>query len=294
MASEQRIIREGVYNNDYFSGAQVAIYIGDVLVDEITTMSLAVSQSKAPLYGYASMLFDGVSKGNVIVQGEFSINFKEAGYLWLILNRYRAMVKAQNAGIFLDENLSPFYKGKGTGEYTVDKTIEQLTNGDLELTPKYLNQINELAARAAREDGIKAVGTGAKISQGRRLLNTQAGLAGFSSEQRAVKRKGSLGQAESVFEAFENYVWGRAPGRGSSAALEALRIPDIGANRRADEPALNPFDIYIAFGDYVDDDRIHHTVQRVSDVHLTGQSKQIVIDGQPIQESYSFFARDLI
>jgi len=291
MANEARIIREGVYNNDYFSGAQVAIYIGDVLVDEVTSISLAVAQSKAPLYGYASMLFDGVSRGNVIVEGEFSINFKEAGYLWLILNRYRAMVKAQNAGIFLNENLSPFYRGKGTGEYTLEKTIEQLTNGSVPLSKKYLNQINEIAARAAREDGIKSIGLGPQVSQGRKLLNTQAGLAGYSSGQRAT---GSTGDAESVFEIFENYVWGKNSGGGSSQALEALGINDVAANRRADEPALNPFDIYIAFGDYVDDDRIHHTVQRISDVHLTGQSKQIVIDGQPIQEAYSFFARDLI
>jgi len=280
MANEARIIREGVYNNDYFSGAQVAVYIGDVLVDEVTSISFAVSQSRAPLYGYASMLFDGVSKGNVLVQGEFSINFKEAGYLWLILNRYRELIKGKKG------SFSPFRKvpeGGGTGEAAVDKTIEMLVNGDVKLTPEYLAQINEVAARAAREDNAKLLG--------KELLNVKAGLAGYSSQQRTV---GAMGKAEHIFETFENYVWGPQKNGRTVNIPGGVGTIDVGANRRPDEPALNPFDIYVAFGDYVDDDRIHHTVQRISQVHLVGQSKQVVIDGQPIQEVYSFFARDLI
>lgn len=281
MATEQRIIREGIYNNDYFSGAQVAIYIGDVLVDEVTSMSFAVSQSKSPLYGYASRLFDGVSEGNVIVQGEFSINFKEAGYLWLILNRYRELVGGKTG------SFSPFRKtpkGGGTGEAAVDKTIEMLVNGDVELTPKWLDAINEIAAKAAREDQAKVLG------QQIRNLQAQASLAGYSSYERAT---GAMGKAENIFERFENLVWG--PERDTAVVnVPGVGTLDLAANRRADEPALNPFDLYIAFGDFVDDDRIHHTIQKISQVHLTGQSKQIVIDGQPIQEAYSFFARDLI
>jgi hypothetical protein len=272
MAEEARQIRQGVYNNDYFSGAQVAIYIGDVLVDEITSFSYATVQNRTPLYGYASSLFDGVSKGTVLVQGEFSINFKEAGYLWLILNRYKALIKGQNAFHPADPKLNP----GSTGEATVDRTIEQIVNGEQDTKPEFLKQISEVATRAA--------------------IASHASLAGFSSETRATRSgingKSSLGQAEAVFEAFENQVWGKK--RNTNRNINQVGPVDLAANRRADEPGLNPFDIYIAFGDFVDDDRIHHTVQKIADVHILGTSKQVVIDGQPIQEVYSFFAKDLI
>lgn len=267
MVEEAKTIRQGVYNNDYFSGAQVAIYIGDVLVDEITSFSVAVSQSKTPLYGYASRLYDGVSEGHVIVQGQFSINFKEAGYLWLILNRYRTLISGKNSFLSVGSDQAP----EGTGEYVVDQTIEQIVNGEADTKPEFLKQINEIASRAA-------------------LASSHSSLAGFSSSNRST---GSIGQAENIFEAFENHVWG-PKARGTGVTSAGLDIPDITSNRRADEPALNPFDIYIAFGDFISDDRIHHTVQKVIGVHILETSKQIVIDGQPVSEVYNFIAKDII
>ena len=50
-------IRPGVYNIDYFSGSQVAIYIGDVFVDEITAINFVAQQPRRPLYGYADQHF---------------------------------------------------------------------------------------------------------------------------------------------------------------------------------------------------------------------------------------------
>ena len=81
----QPLLRQGIYNVEYFSGSQASIFIGDVFVDEITFFAFSVSQERVPLYGYGDQLFRDVSKGPVLVQGQFSINFKEAGYLFLIL-----------------------------------------------------------------------------------------------------------------------------------------------------------------------------------------------------------------
>ena len=92
MASE---LRPGIYNVDYYSGAQVGIFIGDILVDEVTSMQYMVRQSRRPLYGYADTLYRAMAKGQVIVQGQFTINFKEAGYLWVILDRYQKVVRGK-------------------------------------------------------------------------------------------------------------------------------------------------------------------------------------------------------
>lgn len=253
-------LRRGLYDNDYFSGAQVALYIGEVLVDEVTSLTFAVNQNRTPLYGYASTLFDAVSKGNVIVQGQFTINFKEAGYLWLILNHYKRVMKRETP-FFTPPNVTGLEKNPR--EMLRRRNIEQIVNG--ELLPSDI------------------MGSLAQTEIGR------SSLSGFASEKRAL---GSTGTAEGILESFENAIWG-TKNENTSGKIGGQAL-NIRKNRRADEPALNPFDIYIAFGDFVGDDRIHHTAHKLKDVHLLGSSKQIVIDGQPIQEAYNFIAKDLI
>ena len=55
---------------------------------------------------------------------------------------------------------------------------------------------------------------------------------------------------------------------------------------------IPPFDIYAVFGDHTDPNA-NHTVYRIKEVYLTGQSQVISSNGQPIQEQYSFIARDI-
>lgn len=230
-----------VYDQEYFSGAQVAIYIGDVWVDEVTSLAVSVTQTKQPIYGYASQLYNAVSRGPLIVAGSFAINFKEAGYLWAILNRYK-----QKGG-----NLSPFIQSidPENGRSRVEtlraniERIESLPKGDPRLS-EYFNN-----------------------------------LAGFASE--AQQGASGLDSAESIFEAFEDAVWGQP-----QVQLDAQ-------TRRADDHRLNGFDIYVQFGDW-SNELANHTVYKISDVHITGNQRQIDANGQPVQEMYSFIARNLV
>lgn len=80
-----------VYDSEYYTSTQAAIYIGDVWVDEVTGIQYEVAQVKTPVFGYGSQFYDAVSRGPVIVRGSFTVNFKEAGYLFLVL--------ARNAGV---------------------------------------------------------------------------------------------------------------------------------------------------------------------------------------------------
>ncbi len=74
------------YSLDYFSGAQAHIYIGGILLDEVTSLQWSVQQSKVPVYGYASQFFNEMAKGSIIVQGQLSINFIEPNYLYSVLD----------------------------------------------------------------------------------------------------------------------------------------------------------------------------------------------------------------
>ncbi len=266
-------IQPGVYSVDYFSGAQCALYVGDIWVDEVTSISYSVSQSRRPLYGYADQLFKDMSKGQVIIQGEFTINFKESGYIWLVLDHYRQRIKGLSSLI----PPNPF----ASSALISQNNIEAIINADGNLSER-----NELIKSFGfvgppSPDDITNATSGA-------LESTAASLGGFSSVTRA--RKDGIGNAENILEQFEDAVWGK----NKNGNIDLTQSDLDNANRRADDPALNPFDIYLAYGDFAGDNRVNHTIQKIAGVHIIGSGKQVVIDGQPIQESYQFLARNIV
>ena len=101
------------YEFDYFSGSQIGVYLGDILIDDIAGIQYNLSQSKRPVYGYASQYWHVVPSGQIIVEGAFSVPFKEAGYLPIILAEYSHKM----------ESAVPIWEGKKNGEYIVMKTM---------------------------------------------------------------------------------------------------------------------------------------------------------------------------
>jgi hypothetical protein len=256
-------LRPGIYSVDYFSGAQTAIYIGDVLVDEVTSIYWTVQQNRVPIYGYSDQLFRTMAKGQVLIQGTFTINFKEAGYLWLILERYRRLISGKSS------KLSPFLDSKSVTQ----ENIEKIING--EITTAERTRLAEVLGEAEAQKLFD----GGSLTEVSDRQQTAASLQGFSSVTRAT---GGIGEAENMLEVFEDMIWGRPE--------EDLELQD----RRADDPDLNPFDIYIAYGDFAGDNRVNHTIQKLTDVYIVGSAKQIEITGMPIQEQYTFIARNQI
>jgi hypothetical protein len=284
MPQEGSVDRRGIYNVEYFSGTQASVYIGDVWVDEITSISYSVQQSRTPLYGYADRLFRDVSEGQVLVQGQFSINFKEAGYLFLVLNRYRQRMRGGSDIM----NPQPFLSSDTLAQQNIERLIN---NEGIDFTRMTRAKKNSLLEDLA---SVTAEINKAETSQDRRFLRDQrislindatggntpgASLGGFASQARA---SGGVGAAENIFETFEDAVWGQP-----QATLDQ-------DTRRADDPRLNPFDLYVTFGDFAGDNSANHTIQKISQVHILGSAKQVFIDGEPIQEVYTFLARTLV
>lgn len=69
-------------NYEYFCGANIAIKMGDAVVGELAGISYNVLDSKTPIYGYSSRLFDAVAPGQKLVQGSFVANAVEANYIF--------------------------------------------------------------------------------------------------------------------------------------------------------------------------------------------------------------------
>ena len=77
---------QGVYPYafSYFSGSQIFIFAGNVLIDEAVFLGYNLTSNKIPLYGYASPYWDAVAQGTVIVQGSIGVNYIDNKYMSLI------------------------------------------------------------------------------------------------------------------------------------------------------------------------------------------------------------------
>lgn len=75
------------YPAEYFTGADVAIYIGQRWVEDVTGITVRLMENVRPIYGYASYTYDKLVHGSRLVQGTFTIAFRRTGYLFDILRQ---------------------------------------------------------------------------------------------------------------------------------------------------------------------------------------------------------------
>ncbi len=69
------------FYREYFSGADISIYLQDIFIDEVASLQFQLLQEVRPIYGYASYTYDALAVGQRLIQGSFAINFREPYYL---------------------------------------------------------------------------------------------------------------------------------------------------------------------------------------------------------------------
>lgn len=94
---------------EYFSSADVSIYMGDVFLSEVSMLSFTLEEKLFPIYSYASYTYDEMARGNRIVSGQLAIPFTEAGYLDSILSHIGQFTKE-------NERVKPKLAYKKAGE----------------------------------------------------------------------------------------------------------------------------------------------------------------------------------
>jgi len=257
------------YKYDYFSGAQSKVFFGDIWVDDIITIQFQVNNDKLPIYGYASEYFDAVAKGQVIIQGSLTVAFKEVGYLNIIKN-------------VLD-------KQKEKKPSAVIKSIQDRMNGEFSL---YGRQDAVLANTNFTPDLIRKSETIEQILDKLKRKKSPA----FTGS------KGNAQDFEDWAEVLEDSIWGDSNSAaldiGKTTRYKLLRADQFDSNdmggittARGDNYS-NVLNILIAFGD-IDDMRSEHTLYLLNDVHFTSQGMIVAPDGNPIAETYNFFARNV-
>lgn len=76
------------YTTDYFCGSQVAIFLGDIWLSDISMIQYEMTQTKRPFYGYKSQKFDMVAKGTQLINGAFSMNYTHTNFLNMAIAEY--------------------------------------------------------------------------------------------------------------------------------------------------------------------------------------------------------------
>lgn len=67
--------------DNYWCPAQVRLFIDDIWIDDACAVQYSISDMKVPKYGYNDVRFRTVARGQTLVQGRLSINFRYNGYL---------------------------------------------------------------------------------------------------------------------------------------------------------------------------------------------------------------------
>ena len=123
-----------LFPEEYFSGADLSIYFGDVWVDELISLQFTLLEQVRPVYGYASRTWDWIARGNRIVAGQFKIAFKEAGYLTTILSHLGMLEDGDNPiapklAYYMhgDQDAPQWY---GSCQERIEDLLDRYHNGD--------------------------------------------------------------------------------------------------------------------------------------------------------------------
>jgi hypothetical protein len=221
----------------YHSGAQISVWFEDIWINDISSISWQYSQEKRPLYGYASTYFDAVARGQVMIQGNFTINFRQRDYISFVINNLRNLATDLKTSVSREDQTSRWDAVK-------PRIASHLRNGTF--GPQSLQDVRELGQREDFWD---------------------------------------------VVDRYEKVLWETL----SDQEKERLGAPDVLQHEWKPEG----FDIQIIYGEVVDKrsetpyDVMSSTTKTLKGVHLVGTSQMIQANGEPIQEGYAFFAKDI-
>lgn len=229
-----------IFSEEYFSGADVSIYFGDIWVDEVTAIEISVQENVQPIYGYASYTVDAWARGTRLVTGTFRINFKESYYLHAVLNEIEHRAQSSQP-VFTDR------------EHNVSaRTIEDVLAATTEV--KSTERFEHLANEYQQSIWGRTIGTTSEFT---RRMHNQPMDAYFHSRNRQpnLHREGF-----NILLSYGPFI------KGYDQIIDA---------HDARRPTVN------------------HTIESITGVQIANMTKIIQTAGQPIEEQYSFIARDI-
>lgn len=138
---------------DYVTASQGKIFLDGVLIDEAYDIQYTYQESKEPIYGYNSKHFDAIVDGNVIVYGNFTINYKHDAYLHSILTKVKDITSIDEAKDKRTINMNlgnmfagkiKAYRSKQSSITDAKKSLKLLQSKELQLEGDFILEKNRL------------------------------------------------------------------------------------------------------------------------------------------------------
>lgn len=149
---------------DFYSGSQITVWIGNIMIDDIVSIQWTRSQGKKPIYGYASQQFDAVAKGIVLIQGNFVVNFRQAGYIAMVMSEIQKIYgeTTDKQSLSTVNNLIGLHLRNGTfGPKTSQELIDLGNSPDFGILA---NEYSRIMWGPGPEDKIDSPSTGISVS----------------------------------------------------------------------------------------------------------------------------------
>jgi len=244
------------YYSEFFAGTQVKVYINDVRIEAVA-IGWNASQTKTPIYGYASEQYDGVMRGNFIVNGELSIAFKEAAYLHLI-----------------NEHI----KGRTVNTETYAQDLKKLAT---------IPADKKLFLLGALQPAIAPI-IGATMNED--------GTAQIILTDNAIEEiLGGHLDFDTLANAMEDSIWGLHSMKPTRNLTRPDQMDIVNTTDRNGIPYRvvgSGFQILVTYGN-IENPEAESTVKSLNDVHIIGSSQNIEPSSGFIIETFQFFARGL-
>lgn len=304
-----------LYDLEYYTGSQVSVYIGEVLVDEIESLAFSLRQNKTPVYGYASKLFDAVIPGNVLVQGQFTVNFIDSGYMFAILARaanpdldphlqeLQKILRGESADTRAEESVQVTSAATPIGAAFATRQGQRLNTGTT-ITPAAPPIVSVTTTEQDKSRIANAMILGGFVDQAARtdVLLKLAKDQARDMQAEPFRKTGLTSQVSktsTLAESLEQKIWG-----GIAGTEEEINTTK-GEIFRSDEldDKFGSFDLHITYGfrstfDSTTQQQISSPAfafKKITNIHLLGSTQEIDSNtGNPIKETYTFLAREMI
>jgi len=269
-----------LFPEEYFSGSDITIYMGDIWVADISRISFSLQEAVRPIYGYASYTWDEVARGSRMVQGQFVIPFKKSGYIHTVLGHIGQLVSNAEGGMASFKNQMPMIARLMNIE-----TQDELVSSNK--PPRFIADVRE---------------------------EIEFLLERYHGSDKKNEPGISLMQAESRLHHYESEVWGRHYSKDVDRRYQTYFYTDRTAASYGGEEkgrwdwqkvfkARGP-SIYITYGPIdgavYDDYSItqqgvpfHYTVKALHNIQFNSIGQNIDANGNPIEEVYAFIAQDI-
>lgn len=186
VTTEPPVANEYIYPNTdfdkYFTITGARIYIGNLFIDEVSSVQYAVQDNAIPVYGYASRFVDAYGQGRSLVQGQLTLNFVTEGYLYTVLQEYKKYLSSTQGKGFPIGSPQVDTVAQVLGLMaTRDSIIQQMNHNPNIFDSAAFNNVNPEVQADKLQASIKALMNGMSSDQIESLSNLrQRQLTTFS------------------------------------------------------------------------------------------------------------------